>query len=421
MAMKQNNSGTKSIAVIGAGISGITAAHYLQDRYNVTLFEKHSTLGGHTRTINVQEGNREIPIDIGFIVLNNKNYPNFTKFLNELAVPVAWSDMSFGYYNRETKFCYAGTSLNGLFADRKNLFRRSFWSFLSDLKRFSATALVDLANGALTGKTLKEYLLHLKLNHDTVHNYLYPMAEAIWSGGERSIEDFPAVLFVEFFKNHGLLSLKDRPRWQTVVGGSSSYVKAFENHFKGRIIKAEEVLKIKRKGWIQVVETTNSRLEFDIIIIATHADQALALLEEPTAEESLALGSWRYSNNQVVLHFDEAVMPPQKRSWASWNVIDSATTDHETVAVTYWMNKLQNIKSEKNYFVTLNPSGSIDPKKIIYQTNFTHPQYSFAALQSQQQLKNLNGKNSTYFCGSYCGYGFHEDGVVSALRIVNEL
>lgn len=412
------------IAVIGAGVAGVVASHILQEKYSVTLFEKNSSIGGHTNTVVLESGpDAGTAVDTGFIVLNNKTYPLFHGFLASLDVPVRWSEMSFSFFCERTNFTYAGSGLNGLFAERKNLFQSDFYRMLFDIARFCKEGSKRLLQGNFSGMTLGEFLRDAKIGPLAVDCYVLPMGAAIWSTPVREILDFPAESFARFFQNHGLLSFKDRPQWQTVVGGSHAYLKKFREQFTGTIVENARIENVVRDGnGITVSFRDGRRQEFSKVVLATHADQALNLLADPTPEERSALGVWSYQKNKTVLHTDASVLPPLKRAWASWNSVREARDNaQEQVSVSYNMNILQGLKTAKTYCVSLNRIGPIDEKSVIAEFLYEHPTYTQAAIDSQSKLLNLNGKNNTFFCGSYFGYGFHEDAVRSAYGVAERL
>ena len=416
----------KRIAVVGGGVAGIVAAHLLEKIADVTIFEAANYLGGHTNTVTLHDGpDRGVAVDTGFIVLNDKNYPLFHRFLEALDVEWRWSDMSFAFYSERTGLQYAGTTLNGLFADRANVLRPSFYRFLAEIARFCSVAGKRLQNGSLEGLTLQDFIEQEHLREDMVKGYLLPMGAAIWSAPFDQILQFPARSLFSFFDNHGLLGLRDRPRWQTVVGGSSSYVKRFIEKFKGTIRLSTPIASIhRRENGVEITELPSRTSEgqaahsFDAVIIATHADQALRMLGDPSDDERACLSPWRYEKNHTVLHRDIRMLPPQRRAWASWNYVEyREDAPTAAVPVTYHMNRLQGLRCSHDYCVTLNGGHRINKSLIIKEFSYEHPVYDQAAVGSQRGLPALNGVRSTYFCGSYFGHGFHEDAVRSAVQV----
>jgi predicted NAD/FAD-binding protein len=412
-----------SIAVIGGGVSGIVASHYLSKAYNVTLFEKNNYIGGHTNTVVIASGPDEgLAVDTGFIVCNDKTYPEFHGFLSDLGVQVRNADMSFGYYNVETNFQYAGTNLGGLFAQTKNLFSLSYLLMLKDILSFNRNGLKALSGERLKGVTLGDFLKKERISDKVINDYLLPMGAAIWSSPDADLLSFPAETFFSFFRNHGLLEFHKRPQWQTVVGGSFEYVKRFLQEFRGEVYTEAPVISVKRKDSGVVINTSNLSRKFDYCIIATHADEALKLLEDPTKEEMEALGAWSYHENLAVLHTDDRCLPPLKRARASWNYRRERGVDGKgPVSVTYYMNNLQGFEATRDYCVTLNPKSPIDEDKVIAQFIYTHPAYTQKALDGRSLLKKLMGDRGTFYCGSYFGFGFHEDAVKSARSVVSLL
>jgi len=408
---------------IGAGVAGIVASYILQRKYDVSLFEKNQYLGGHTNTIVIEAGpDKGLPVDTGFIVLNDKTYPLFNQFLNQLNVKTRISDMSFSYYDQRDQFQFAGTNLNGLFAQRKHFFSPSCYQLLAGIKKFSKHALNDLENHRFNGETLGQYIERIKIPDISTQRYMIPMGGAIWSASEKDILDYPAESFVRFFKNHGLLSLKDILEWKTVVGGSHSYVKAFEQQFRGEIHLNAEIDYVRRKDNQIILRMSDGTEQcYDDVVLATHAAESLLLLFDPTDEEKERLGAWNYSKNHTILHTDTTVLPSLKRAWASWNYIRYDDQSGQSGSVTYHMNRLQGLNTERDYCVTLNGSQLVSPDKIIKEIIYTHPIFTTESLSSQAALPQLNGKNNTYFCGSYFGYGFHEDAVKSAVDVAREM
>ncbi len=420
MRMNVSESNGLRIAVIGGGVAGLTTALLLQRRHRVTLFEKNDYMGGHTNTIALPEGpDAGTPVDTGFIVLNNKTYPLFNKLLRHLDVAVRDSDMSFGYWDETTGLQYAGTGLAGLFAQPANLFRPSHWRFLREIMKFCETARADLAASRLGRMTVGAYLDQRGFSQTVRHAYIYPMAGAIWSSSQHGIEDFPAEMLVRFWENHGLLSLEDRPQWMTVAGGSSAYVRRAMSRMEGAVhIQAPVRAVARRSDHVQVQVEGGAPERFDVAVLAAHADESLRMLADPSDAERELLGAWRYQPNRTLLHTDESLMPPSRRAWASWNYLRSRSTGSATpIAVTYHMNRLQGLNTERQYFVTLNSPRDPRPGSLIRELNYTHPLYTFASLASQARLPELNGVNRTYFCGSYFGYGFHEDAVRSGVAV----
>jgi len=409
-----------NIAVVGGGVAGIVAAYLLQHRHHVTLFEKNSYLGGHTHTIQIPSGpDAGLAVDTGFIVFNDQTYPHFETFLTRLGVASRLSEMSFSFCCRQSGLFYAGHNLNGLFAQRRNLLRPGYWLFLREILRFCRTARADLAQGRVPSVDLAAYLSRHRFSAFMAENYLLPMAAAIWSAPPGAVGSFPAEPFLRFFLNHGLLSLRHRPNWKTVTGGSHSYVKAFWAGFKGQVRLNAPVASIVRDQRGPKLHLGAGQEEsFDRVVIATHADQALRLLADPDEREERLLSPWRYQKNHAVLHTDSSLLPPVRRACSSWNFIRERQGDTRSpVSVTYYMNRLQGLQSRRDYCVTLNHEGAFAPGSVIAEMDYHHPQYNFAAMDTQAELPDLNGNRQSYFCGSYFGYGFHEDAVRSAIAV----
>lgn len=408
-----------SVAVVGGGVAGIVAAHLLSRRHDVTLYERNGYVGGHTNTIVIPSGpDAGTPVDTGFIVLNDKTYPTFHRFLRDLGVPWRWSDMSFGYHCEESGLQYAGTDLRGLFAQPTNMLRPSYLGMLLDIRRFCLEARRDLAHGGAGGRTLGRYVEDGGYGAAFSRDYLMPMGAAIWSASPEEMLEFPAETFLRFFSNHGLLSLEDRPRWQTVVGGSHAYVKAFLKGFKGRVHTESAVVGVRREeGGARLRLAGGREARHDRLVLAAHADESLRLLEDPSAREKELLGAWRYLKNRTVLHTDASVLPPNRRAWASWNYVREAGAGAGAVSVTYHMNRLQGLATAAQYCVTLNRRKPIGKNCIIKAIEYEHPAYTVSAVAAQGGLPSLQGQRGTFFCGSYFGYGFHEDAVKSGVAV----
>lgn len=404
----------RTTAVIGGGVAGIVAAHLLQDIREVTVFEAADYLGGHTHTVSVPDGpDGGTPVDTGFIVFNEATYPFFIRFLDELGVASREAEMSFGFHCERTGLTYAGTDLNGLFVQRRNIASPEYWRFLFEIARFCRQAKADLEAGGNLG-TLDEYVRRRRYSPFMVENYLLPMAAAIWSTPAGRVGRFPALSFLRFFRNHGLLSLVDRPRWRTVSGGSCSYVRAFLRRFSGTVRLNAPVARVLRTGEGVRVEVEGEGPQvFDEVVIAAHADQALRMLGDPSADEARLLGAWRYEENRTVLHTDVSVMPRERSAWACWNFRRVAGEDRN-VFVIYAMNLLQGLAGDRQFLVTLNRPTPHDASQVLADLAYHHPVYTDESMATQAELDSLNGRRGTWFCGSYFGYGFHEDAVRSA-------
>ncbi len=408
------------VVVIGGGVAGITAAYVLSREHEVVLVERNTYLGGHTNTRVVCDPiNDQLPVDTGFIVCNPRNYPNFYKFLDQLGVARQDSDMSFGFSCEKSGLQYMGPSIAEFLKTPGNLFNLNFLRMVLEQNRFNRRARRDLMAGSLGDMPLGEYLSALGTSKYFLDNYLAPLIGSIWSAPDSNALEFSALSFLTFFNNHGMLELSTRPQWQTVVGGSHSYIRAFRERFRGSLRLEREAVRLRRTdSGVELCCVGTQPEVFDKAIVATHADEALAILQDPSDEEREGLGSWRYSTNTTVLHTDTRVLGPAKRLWAAWNYRRrKAAAPDSPVAITYYMNKLQRLKAAKDYFVTLNGEDNIEPSQVLYKTVYTHPIYTPESPRSQGLIRRNNGARDTYFCGAYMRYGFHEDAVQSALEI----
>ncbi len=404
------------IAVIGSGVAGLTATHLLQRKHRVTLFEKNDRLGGHTNTVTLRDGpDAGTPVDTGFIVMNHRNYPLLTKLFEHLGVVLRDSDMSFGYHDLSSGLQYSGSGLNGLFAQRANLFRTSFVRMVRDVLRFFALAEADLAAGEnLRDRSLGDYLDAHGFGQAFIDHHLVPMGSAIWSTPCEEMLAFPAQSFIQFLHNHGLLTINDRPQWRTVVGGSCDYIARMQDTWQQVEVRlGVNIAGISRTEAGIDIELAGGTESFDHVVIATHADQVLPLLRDADAEERTGLGCWTYTTSRTLLHTDARVMPPLRRVWSSWNF---QRIEGNRTCLTYHMNRLQGLQTHKQYFVSLNLPR--DPEGIIAAFDYTHPMYTREALERRPHLQELCGRRNTWFAGSYFGNGFHEDAVRSAVEVV---
>jgi uncharacterized protein len=409
------------IAIIGSGISGLTAAYLLNKQHQICLYESAPELGGHTATKQVQVNGKDYNIDTGFIVFNDWTYPNFIKLLNELGVASQPTTMGFSVFDPEKNFEYAGTNLLTLFAQKRNLFSISHWKMLRDIIRFNKESLDDLESSRFNQEeSVGEYLRRKKYSSAFIERYLVPMGSAIWSATQDAMLEFPITFFVRFFKNHGLLNVVNRPQWRVIKGGSKNYIEPLIESFKEHIRLAQPVESIVRTASGIEVTTKNSTEYYDQVVLSCHSDQALALLADATPQENDILSAIKFQKNTVVLHTDTRLLPQKKSTWCSWNY---CLQTHKNAApiLTYSMNILQNIKSDIEFCVTLNASEKIDPQKILGQYQYSHPVFNHQALVAQKSWPLINGVNNTWFCGAYWLNGFHEDGVNSALRVAKAL
>jgi predicted NAD/FAD-binding protein len=401
------------IAVIGSGISGLSAAYFLSKTNKVDLFEQSDHFGGHSYTYDIREYEKIISVDLGFIVFNELTYPNLIKFFNELKVPFEKSNMSFSVSIKNTNIEYGGSGFNSIFANRFNLFNLNFLKMIKEIISFYNYA-PSLLNQKIEEETLGNYLTRSNLSKHFIEYHIIPMVGAIWSMPFNKAKEMPLKLFLNFFINHGLFKLKNRPQWYTVTNRSRTYVKKIIERISGEVFKNYKVNKISRSADNVRISLGSEYLDYDHVVLASHADQSLNILEDPTEKEKETLGKFTYVSNNAFLHIDENLMPLRKKAWSSWN---SITKDKKT-CVTYWLNKLQNLKTKKNYFLTLNPVEKIEENKIIKKINFTHPYFNNENVKSQKNLNLIQGKKRTWFCGSYFGYGFHEDGLKSSLELI---
>lgn len=407
------------IAVIGSGISGLAAAWLLRRHAEVRVYEKNAYVGGHTNTIQVPGGPA---VDTGFIVFNERNYPELTAMFRHLKVASQASDMSFAASIGGGRLEYAGDNLNTLFAQRWNLFDRSHWRMLLDITRFNRDAKRALSSGLQLDQTLGDFIMQGRYGDELSRRYLLPMAAAIWSCPVGAMLKFPAASFLKFFENHGLLDLMDRPRWRTVTGGSREYVKKLLEDLGTRVQLNTAVTQVRRAPegvWVR--DTSGNEALYDRVVMAAHGDESLAILASPTAEERKLLGAFEYQENRALLHTDAALMPKRRNVWASWNYMTDANQEETQVSVTYWMNRLQNLSGDREYFVTLNPLTEPAPGSVIYDTLYMHPVFTREAMRAQQELPAIQGRDRIWFCGAWSGYGFHEDGLRSATRAVRSM
>lgn len=413
---------TKTIAVIGSGITGLATAWLLHKTHRVTLFEKETYLGGHTHTIDVPTPQGSVPVDTGFIVYNERNYPNLVGLFETLGIPTRDTDMSFAFSLNQGELEYAGSSLNTLFAQRKNLFSLRHWGLLREIMRFNKVAHQMLDKPAAANDlTLGDMLDTHRFSHDLREHYLLPMGAAIWSCPVATMLKFPATSFLRFFANHGLIDLHNRPAWRTVRGGSSFYVRKMLADMGHNLIHKPAAAQVERTAEQVTVYTQDEKLDFDAVIFACHADQALALLATPTADEQRLLGCFHYQKNQTYLHTDTRLMPQRKAVWSSWNYLATSNPEsRQQMTTSYWMNQLQGLTTPSNYLVTLNPYHMPRDEHIIAEMTYDHPVFDQSALAAQAELASLQGKQRAWFCGSYTRYGFHEDALASAVAVCKD-
>jgi predicted NAD/FAD-binding protein len=410
------------IAIVGAGISGLSAAYYLSKKHKVDLFEKENQFGGHANTLKVSCGNsKEINVDIGFMVFNENTYPNLINFFSENKIEIEKSDMSFSVSVNGSNLEYCGKGLGGIFSNKKNLLNLKFIKMFFEIISFYKNCeKIDLKNVQLI--TLGEYLKEIKISDYFINYHIIPMVSAIWSMPPYEATQMPLSFFLNFFKNHGLFKIKNRPQWFTVANRSKTYVDKIINQISGEHFKNYNINKIIRNEFGAKIfyGEENEFFDYDKVVIATHADEALKIIDNPTSDEEHILKNFKYRENTAIIHFDETIMPKNKKAWCSWN--SSMSIDNiEKTSVTYWLNQLQNLKIDRNIFLTINPYREISSDQIFKKVTFTHPYYDAEALSNQQNLYKIQNKKNILFCGSYFGYGFHEDGIKSSIDMLKTL
>ena len=412
-----NNISHKKIAVIGSGIAGISASYFLSSKYKVDLFEKNNYLGGHTRTVNISTDNN-IPIDTGFIVFNNKNYPDLIKFFDHLNVQTLYSDMSFAVSDIFSNIEYGGKNLQTLFAQYKNIFNFRYLKMIYEIYNFYKLCKKTNLNNIDRNITVEDFLNINRFSYYVRNLHIYPLISSIWSTNQNNVNNFPLELFLNFFNNHDLFNFKNRPQWKFVQGGSNNYIKKIIDLKKFKYSLNTKILEVVRSDKQIKIIKNDEELTYDYLVIATHADQALEILQSPTKDERNTLSEFKYTKNRAYLHSDPSMMPRNKKTWSSWNLIRNHK-ENQCFTLTYWMNNLQKLQTNKDYFVTINPKKF--PAIIHDETIFTHLKFNLQTKQSQSKIIDLQGVNNTFFCGAYHGYGFHEDGIQSAAYIAKML
>ena len=408
------------IAVVGSGISGLSSAYYLSKNHKVDLFEREDHFGGHSHTLDLNIDKKKIAVDIGFIVFNHETYPNLINFFKEINIDIEKSNMSFSVSVENSNFEYCGRGLKGIFANKSNIMNFKFIKMFLDIIKFYKSC--DQIKKYEEKITLGDFLKHNNWSESFINFHLIPMVSAIWSMPPFEASKMPLKFFLKFFQNHGLFKLKKRPQWFTVTNRSRSYVENVLSKISGEYFKNYKISKIKRlSNGVQVYYgELNEFFDYDKVVLATHADEALSLIEKPTYEEREILSNFKYKENLAIIHTDENIMPRNKTVWSSWNSFIDPNNLNKS-SLTYWLNLLQNLKSEKNIFLTLNPIKKISEDKILKKVRFTHPYYDQSALDNQIKLKNLQNRENILFCGSYFGYGFHEDGIKSSIEMIKNL
>ena len=410
------------IAIVGGGISGLSAAYYLSKKHKVDLFEKENHFGGHANTIKVPyDHNKEIAVDIGFMVFNKNTYPNLINFFSENKINIEKSDMSFSVSVNGSDIEYCGKGLGGIFSNKRNLlnlkFIKMFFEIISFYKKCEKIEVEEIKS-----TTLGDYLKEIKISDYFINYHIIPMVSAIWSMPPFEATQMPLSFFLNFFKNHGLFKIKDRPQWFTVANRSKTYVDKVISQISGEYFKNYNINKVGRSDFGAKIfyGEENEFFDYDKVVIAAHADEALKIIDNPTSDEELILKNFKYRGNIAVIHFDESIMPKNKNAWCSWNSSMSADNIEKT-SVTYWLNQLQNLKIDKNIFLTINPFREIPANKIFKKVMFTHPYFDASALSNQSNLQKIQNKKNILFCGSYFGYGFHEDGIKSSIEMLKTL
>ena len=411
------------IAVVGSGISGLSSAYYLSKKHKVDLFEKQDRFGGHSYTLDVELANKEkVAVDIGFMVFNKITYPNLINFFEENDISIEKSDMSFSVNVKETNIEYCGKGLNGIFSNKLNLFNYRFVKMFFEIISFYKKC-ENLNLNSLKDKiTLGEYLKKIEKSDYFIDYHIIPMVSAIWSMPPYEASQMPLTFFLNFFKNHGLFKLKNRPEWFTVSNRSKTYVNKILSNISGEYYKNYEINKIIREnnGVKIYYGSENEFFIYDKVVLASHADESLKILSDPTSQEKEILSNFKYRKNIAIIHSDESSMPKNKKVWCSWNSSLNPINRKQS-SVTYWLNQLQNLKIKKNIFLTINPFFEIDPYKIHNKIYFSHPYYDEKALEYQPKLNSIQNINNTLFTGSYFGYGFHEDGIKSSIEMLKTL
>ena len=409
-----------SIAVIGSGISGLSAAWLLSKTQQVTVFERNARLGGHANTFMADTPEGRIAVDTGFIVYNEQNYPNLTAFFDHLGVPTAASWMSFAVSIGEGQREYSGEYLNGLFGQRRNIVRPEHWRLVSDILRFFRKAEQQIAT-CQDDLSIGQFLERFGYSRIFIQDHILPISAAIWSTPSRGMLDFPARTFIEFFANHSLLQVNNRPLWRTVQGGSQQYVQRVAAQSSFETVLDASITAVRRDAQgAELCFADGSRRHFDQVVFACHADEALALLADPSEAERRVLGAFRFNTNHAVLHTDASFMPQRKHLWSSWNYLRAAKGE-SALSLTYWMNSLQPLPTKSNLFVTLNPHRDFAPDTVQYRVDYTHPLFDAAAIAAQKDLWQIQGSQGSWFAGAWMGYGFHEDGLQAGLEVAERI
>lgn len=413
----------EKLAIIGTGIAGMGCGHLLQKKYDITLFEQNDYIGGHTNTVAVDEDNKQVFMDTGFMVFNFETYPHLCSLFKEINAPVKKTSMSFSVQHLASGLEYCGSGLNGLFAQRKNIFNLRYIKMLKQISRFNTEAVKILDQPKYLNYSVKKFIDEFGYGEDMLWKYLIPMSSAVWSTPMELILEFPIVTLVRFFQNHGFLGLNTQHQWYTLENGSESYKKILIAPFKDRIHVDKAISSISRTGSGVELRTINGeQFHFDKVIVAAHGDQALKMLQRPTDDEQRLLSKFQYQENIAMVHTDESIMPKTRSTWSSWNYRIQEKGGKSLPSTIYWMNSLQGVSDKKNYFVSINPvEGTVAPEKVIRTIVYEHPLFDVPAMQAQQELPKLNETGPVYYCGSYFRYGFHEDAYMSAVQLCQKL
>jgi predicted NAD/FAD-binding protein len=407
----------EKLAIVGTGIAGMASAYFLKEKYDITVFEKNDYIGGHTNTVNAKEDGKDIPIDTGFMVFNHETYPYLTKLFEKLDVPIKDTDMSFAVRHDQSGWEYNGSSISGLFSQRKNIFNPKFIKFLLTIDKFNSTAPEKLKTGQLDKLTIKEYVESENFTADFYEKFLVPMSAAVWSTPFEKMADFPAKTLIQFFYNHGFMGLDTQFQWKTVVKGSETYKQKLINSFRDKIKVNSEIIaaQVNNEGKVILNDKNGNSYVYDKVVFASHGDETYKILKKPTELQAELLSKFRYQENIAIMHTDESVMPKTKRAWSSWNYIIPKGSDPFTV---YYMNMLQGVSDKVNYFININGEKYVDKSKVLKRIVYHHPLFDFPATKAQKRLQELNrSEDPMFFCGSYFRYGFHEDALMSAVEL----
>ncbi len=413
----------KKLAIIGTGIAGMGCGHLLHKKYDLTIFEQDNYIGGHTNTVSVDEDGKAVYMDTGFMVFNFQTYPNLCNLFKEINAPIKKTDMSFSVQHTQSGLEYCGSGLNGLFAQRKNIFNIKYIKMLTQITRFNKESLKVLDNPKFENYSLAQFMKEFNYGDDMLWKYLIPMSSAVWSTPMDEMLEFPIVTLVRFFKNHGFLGLNTQYQWYTLENGSQAYRKLLIEPFKDKIQINNGAIRVKTEYEKAIVTTKDGKYHiFDKVIFASHADQTLKLLENPTTDEKQLLAPFKYQKNSATVHTDESIMPNNKLTWSSWNYRIENRNGIQVPTTIYWMNRLQGVSKNKNYFVSINAiPGTVAKNKIIKEIDYEHPLFDLSTMQAQKELHKLNLTGPLYYCGSYFKYGFHEDAYASAVNLCKNL